>query len=636
MLSSPKRLVVVSHVFCTQQALIDGFSLMCYNCHMRQEELKYMKALVGPDLNPLDIAVEKEDEAALLELVKTWETDEHELNARKTKIQSAKGTTLGPDEPDVGAGSDEGAPNTEVSAENQEELEEKQVAVYSGRLAAAQLSASLVANPEARVQFIVDILTCMLEIVSAMDLVTDIVIFWAMLQHFHVYWSTITLLSMVAPYLVAYAAGMKLLLRNRVFDTLDLNGNENSRPRLRAVVGLASTSPLCILYFFLIDVIYALKALIVDALMLILQVLTLGFFRPDTGDSVDDFCSRFLLLSRMDIEGFRRLRTVSQLIFEVLVQLPLQCRIVTMPHFAAQMGLDSWQLMLSMFFALFHSIVSGCLTWAEARSCRTTLLHYLALCMSGRTNWVPFAEQFTRTQTEERSSEGTAGSDIDRQEYNFGALEIQVGCLGKFRVRYEFSRETARVLIESLSHLDPQEIEQRRPLVVLGNTLSRVGLQDILPMHRSLASRVRLEMGSDVDWKRVLENSALEWETPDRLQPRGHTTHDFLLQFLSFENVEVVRALLEHSAEPYGLGVNRHLLLTEAVMQKNAALCELLLDNRCPLIPDEDMRREEVWTTEFDASVKVALGDRLTCERRRRHRHIFVAPSHAAHCHVAW
>ena len=62
------------------------------------------------------------------------------------------------------------------------------------------------------------LLTCLLEVVSAMDLVTDIVVFWEMMQHFHVYWSTITRVSLVAPYLVAYAAAMKLLLRNRVFD----------------------------------------------------------------------------------------------------------------------------------------------------------------------------------------------------------------------------------------------------------------------------------------------------------------------------------------------------------------------------------------------------------------------------------
>ena len=285
---------------------------------------------------------------------------------------------------------------------------------------------------------------------------------------------------------------------------------------------------------------------------------------------MDDFCSRILLLSRMDIEGFRRPRTVSQLSFEVLVQPPLQCRIVSMPHFAAQMGLDNWRVILSMGFDLFHSIVSGCLTWAEARSCRPTLLPYLALCMSGRTIGYPF---------------GAVHADADGGTWRGHRLGFGRGRGAGVRLRCARAPGgvpgqvlgALRVLPTDGPGADRESVPPR-PSGAQGAASSGGSRQHVVArgfaghpfVHRPLANCVRLEMGKDVGWTRVFEDSSLEWETesPDRLQSRGRTTQAFLLEFLAFQDVEEVRALVDHGAELFGVGLAGHILQIEAVCRR--------------------------------------------------------------------
>ena len=105
-------------------------------------------------------------------------------------------------------------------------------AVYLARRAFAEVEkASSILDKDARLAILVDILGCSLETISAADLGTDFSILIAIFVHNHVWWTSITVMSMFAPYLVAYSATMKLLLRTKVFETHDMHGNINSWPR---------------------------------------------------------------------------------------------------------------------------------------------------------------------------------------------------------------------------------------------------------------------------------------------------------------------------------------------------------------------------------------------------------------------
>lgn len=206
-------------------------------------------------------------------------------------------------------------------------------------------------------QLLVDVFACALELISAADLVTDISILVVIFMHNHVYWSTITIVSMTAPYLVSYAATLKLFMRNRTFRGHDESGRRHRCVCLRHLGGLCYLTPLSLCYFLLVDVAYALKASTLDIAALSLRILTCGRVcgSRSAGDSdMDGLCSGAVGLTRMDTEGYRRMRTMSQLIFEACLQIPLQWRILAMPSYARQMGLTQPQVIASVAFAGFH------------------------------------------------------------------------------------------------------------------------------------------------------------------------------------------------------------------------------------------------------------------------------------------
>lgn len=105
-------------------------------------------------------------------------------------------------------------------------------------------------------------------------------------------------------------------------------------------------------------------------------------------------------MKRLDVNGFRRLRTISQLVFESVPQIILQSYILwyslqpevinSLEPGEKLLGIDQSVIYTSVVFALFHLLMEAALLYAEAKACRTTFLHYLLICLNGRLGWVPY------------------------------------------------------------------------------------------------------------------------------------------------------------------------------------------------------------------------------------------------------
>jgi hypothetical protein len=513
---------------------------------------------------------------------------------------------------------------------------------------------ALVANADERVKLVVELLTLGLELVAAADLYTDTVILLKMYRHDHMAWATATVVMMVSPYLVCYAALISLLLRSRVFEPETLAGEPKRHLGLRKTVGLLYLSPLCICYFVLVDVVYTLKAVTVDLASMLLRLLTFGYFQPNrSGDSAANrFMNNVIGLSKMDVEGYRRLRTLSQLIFESFPQIALQARIILAPHFAREIGLTDGELFSSMGFAIFHLLVTGWVLRAEAFACKDSGLHYLITCLSGRFGWVPFAEKFRHG-----AAAATGGATIAKKRqkgaavvpaqgatsdgaaavappatYAYGSMSTKLAVGGKFKMDYEFSPPTVDKLIESLSHLDVEPDAARRLTIELGDTVSLCALKDLLKMHVALDGKVNLVMGA-ANWRALLLNSKLAWVGSGgggggggggdgdgggdeaKLDPLGEEANRLLGRFLEYENEDAVCALLEAGVQPVGVtaataggrGKGGVLFLTAAVHKRSPRLCELMLDSMCALAPDAAAKGADTIKADFNGVFKASL-----------------------------
>ena len=87
-------------------------------------------------------------------------------------------------------------------------------------------------------------------------------------------------------------------------------------------MNIVSLTPLIVAYLLLMDVIYIFVSVVLTPIAMIIKVLTCGLIDMTNIEEKLDVLYEILFgMSDMDIKGFRRLRTISQLSFESLPQI---------------------------------------------------------------------------------------------------------------------------------------------------------------------------------------------------------------------------------------------------------------------------------------------------------------------------
>jgi len=143
------------------------------------------------------------------------------------------------------------------------------------------------------------------------------------------------------------------------------------------------------------DMIYLINSLFFEPPLKLLKMLTCG--KVDLTKLSDKINYIYVLLfdmTDMDIAGFRRLRTISQLSFESLPQIILQTRILMYmkehpnDSFHESVSLDA--IVASLIAAALHFVIEFVYVRLECIACRTTFMHYCIVCFNGRFGWLPF------------------------------------------------------------------------------------------------------------------------------------------------------------------------------------------------------------------------------------------------------
>ena len=166
--------------------------------------------------------------------------------------------------------------------------------------------------------------SAVVESISTADFVTDCFVLKSFIDNNHQWWSAWMILSMIAPYLVSYSV-LGSLFNQKFAIYLDRIKSKPANKRkcnliLFGLLGVVLLTPLSLLYFVLIDCFFMLYVSI-SSIILILSCTTV-----DIKHCVDDFVfQKILSMNRMEILGYRRLRTLSQVCCVFYLCLILLC-----------------------------------------------------------------------------------------------------------------------------------------------------------------------------------------------------------------------------------------------------------------------------------------------------------------------
>jgi len=165
------------------------------------------------------------------------------------------------------------------------------------------------------------LLETVLEWISAADLYTDLLIFIQLWQTEHYAWTTITLFSMLAP-LFACQTPLLMFLKEQVY-------RDRQRSLKLRAMSVIMVSPLMLVYTFVLDVVFIFNQALLFPLICLLKVLTCGCLDLSClSEGLDKSYEYFFKMQKLEVAGFRRMRTISQLTFESLIQVTLQIRML--------------------------------------------------------------------------------------------------------------------------------------------------------------------------------------------------------------------------------------------------------------------------------------------------------------------
>ena len=257
----------------------------------------------------------------------------------------------------------------------------------SSKLLEASISKKMVKEkkPNPYFEFI---FTLILELIALFDMFGDIYLMYSMYIYGHTAWFTLSIFTMLSPFYVCYVP-LVTFQKNR--------GKLQKETRFLKVLNIVSLTPLIVAYLLVMDIIYILVSVVITPSAMLIKLLSCGLIDVTNIEEKLDVLYEILFgMSDMDIKGFRRLRTISQLSFESLPQIILQCRILIYAFNGDnKLGVSLEAILASLACAVLHAIFEMIFVYLEAYSCKTTIIHYFIVCFNARFGWIPFVNFFS-------------------------------------------------------------------------------------------------------------------------------------------------------------------------------------------------------------------------------------------------
>ena len=220
---------------------------------------------------------------------------------------------------------------------------------------------------------------------------------------------------------------------------------------------------MCLVYFIILDFVFAIYSVFSTFIFFI------SFGKFNIGDLVEDaFFSRVLGMTRMEIIGYRRMRTISQMLFETLPQIFLQLRIIdSINNNNDDINVSYNALYYSIGFAILHILMEGMILYLDSSACYMTFSEYAIICLNARLNWVPYSHILKHHDTNDSNSSNNGENDLlsneskhlqqaiqNKKLLNFEDINTQVLCLN-YKLDYQFCDTSFERFEQCLSDLQP-------------------------------------------------------------------------------------------------------------------------------------------------------------------------------------
>ena len=242
------------------------------------------------------------------------------------------------------------------------------------------------------------------------------------------------------------------------------------------IVSVLVMTPLCTIYFLILDVIFMIYTIISSMILLVtLSKINVGNWMED------QFFRKFLGISRMELIGYRRLRTLSQLLFETFPSILLQLRMLWVLGSKNDANFDiSYQsLYWSLVFAFLHTLMEGSILYLDSKACFLSLEEYALVCLNARLSWVPFTNILTRLQIQNKKN---CKIDSKYRELDFENI-ISKFCGLKYKLDFEFGKNSWQILMRHINNISSYcpNITQMRSLrsIATGNNYKQLTNGDI-------------------------------------------------------------------------------------------------------------------------------------------------------------
>lgn len=150
-----------------------------------------------------------------------------------------------------------------------------------------------------------------------------------------------------------------------------INRDKNGRFKLR-FLSVITVSPLMIVFMFVMDIVFLLNQAFLYPIIAFLNVLTcekLGLGK--LLELIDKSYEILFDMQKLEVAGFRRMRTITQMLFETLIQLVLQVRMLIYfkRHYVENpgaVGVSVDDIFISIVLALSHAILEAIYLGLEA------------------------------------------------------------------------------------------------------------------------------------------------------------------------------------------------------------------------------------------------------------------------------
>lgn len=151
-----------------------------------------------------------------------------------------------------------------------------------------------------------------LEFIALGDLFTDMLVFLQLYDSEHRAWTTITIFSMLAPFFACQVPFL-VFLKELIYR------DQKSTNKL-IVLGIVMLSPLMLIYMVVMDFVFLILQAIFSPAVEIVKLVSFGWIDlSGILNRLDRIYEIMFCMQKLDVAGFRRMRTITQLSFETFI-----------------------------------------------------------------------------------------------------------------------------------------------------------------------------------------------------------------------------------------------------------------------------------------------------------------------------